>query len=74
VARCLAEAVNAEHVEGERIDIGWKRSLSVREVVRISLDVLGCEIRVRTVSWRLLNLVLGPVRRFGGQPRTSARW
>ncbi len=37
------------------------------EVARITLDVLGCEIRVRTVSWRLLNLVLGAVRRFGGQ-------
>jgi hypothetical protein len=29
VARCLAEAVNAEHVERERIDIGWNRSLSM---------------------------------------------
>jgi hypothetical protein len=37
------------------------------EVARISLDILGCEICVRTVSWRLLNLVLGAVRRFGGQ-------
>jgi hypothetical protein len=36
-------------------------------VARISLDILGREIRVRTVSWRLLNLVLGAVRRFGGQ-------
>jgi hypothetical protein len=67
VARCLAEAVNAEHVERERIDRGWNRSLSRGEVARISLDVLGREIRVRTVSWRLLNLVLGAVRRFGGQ-------
>ncbi len=33
----------------------------------ITLDVLGCEIRVRTVSWRHLNLVLGAVRRFGGE-------
>jgi nucleoside-diphosphate-sugar epimerase len=67
VARCLAEAMDAEGVEGERIDIGWNRPLSMGEVARISSDVLGREIRVRTVPWWLLNLVLGAVGRFSGQ-------
>jgi uncharacterized protein YbjT (DUF2867 family) len=67
VARCLAEVVNAEGVEGERIDIGWDRPLSMGEVARISSNVLGREIRVRTVPWWLLNLVLGAVGRLSGQ-------
>jgi uncharacterized protein YbjT (DUF2867 family) len=67
VAQCLAEVVDAEGVEGERIDIGWDHPLSMREVARISSNVLGREIRVRTVPWWLLNLVLGAVGRFSGQ-------
>ncbi len=41
VARCLAEAVTAEHVEGERIDIGWNRSLSIRGGGRDHLGRFG---------------------------------
>ncbi len=43
------------------------------EVAGITLDVLGCEIRVRTVSWRLLNLVLGVVRLSPCRPCYSSR-
>lgn len=67
VARCLAEAVDAEGVEGERIDIGWNRPLAMEEVAQISSDVLGRQVRVRTVPWWLLNLVLGVVGRFSEQ-------
>jgi hypothetical protein len=41
--------------------------LSMREVARISSDVLVHEIRERTVPWWLLNLVLGAVGRFSRQ-------
>jgi uncharacterized protein YbjT (DUF2867 family) len=67
VAWCLAQAVDAEGVGGERIDIGWNRPLSMGEVARISSDILKRQIRVRTVPWWLLNLVLGAVGRFSEQ-------
>ena len=41
--------------------------LSMREVARISSDVLVHEIRERTVPWWLLNLVLGAAGRFSRQ-------
>ncbi len=65
---------DAGALEGERIDVGWNRPLSMGEVARIFSDVLWREIRVRTVPWWLLNLVLGNVERFSGRRRTSARW
>ncbi|MGH3145269.1 MAG: hypothetical protein ACRDTR_05655, partial [Rubrobacter sp.] len=64
VARYLAEAVDADVVEGERIAIGWDRPVSMTEVARISSGVMGREIRVRTVPWRLLSPALAVVGRF----------
>jgi uncharacterized protein YbjT (DUF2867 family) len=36
LARYLADAVDVAGVEGERIDIGWDRPVSMQEIARIS--------------------------------------
>ncbi|QGF25218.1 NAD(P)H-binding protein [Raineyella fluvialis] len=46
LARYLAEAVDVPGVEGERIDIGWTRPVTVEEVARIASDLLGRQIEV----------------------------
>ena len=49
VAGYLADAVDVPGVEGQRIDIGWDRAVSVSEVAQIAGRLLGREIRVRAV-------------------------
>ncbi|SDB87159.1 Uncharacterized conserved protein YbjT, contains NAD(P)-binding and DUF2867 domains [Raineyella antarctica] len=46
LARYLAEAVDAAGVEGERIDIGWTRPVSVEEIARIASRLTGLDIAV----------------------------
>jgi uncharacterized protein YbjT (DUF2867 family) len=42
----LADAVDAPGVDGERIDIGWDRPVSIHEIAQISGRLLGDEISV----------------------------
>ncbi|WP_077490980.1 SDR family oxidoreductase [Sinomonas mesophila] len=61
VAACLAAAVDAAGVEGQRIDIGWDRPVSMRDVAEISGRLLGRRIRVRHIP-------LAPLRALGALP------
>jgi uncharacterized protein YbjT (DUF2867 family) len=45
----LAAAVNAKVNDGERIDIGWDRPVSVRELADLMGDSAGKTIKVRAV-------------------------
>ncbi|VXA98508.1 NAD-dependent epimerase [Arthrobacter sp. 9V] len=49
VAAYLAEAVDADIVEGERIDIGWSRSVSMHEAAVVAGRRAGKEIKVMSV-------------------------
>ncbi|MCD4853441.1 SDR family oxidoreductase [Arthrobacter sp. AK01] len=49
VARYLAEAVDADIVEGERIDIGWSRPVSIQEAAEVAGRRAGKPIKVMTV-------------------------
>lgn len=49
VARYLAEAVDADIVEGERIDIGWSRPVSIQEAAGIASQRAGKPVKVMTV-------------------------
>jgi uncharacterized protein YbjT (DUF2867 family) len=63
VADYLADAVDAPGVDGQRIDIGWDRPVSMQEIAQISGRLLGQEIRVRTIPAGLINAaaaVVGP--------------
>jgi uncharacterized protein YbjT (DUF2867 family) len=46
LAGYLADAVDAPGVDGQRIDIGWDRPVSMQEIAQISGRLLGDEIRV----------------------------
>jgi uncharacterized protein YbjT (DUF2867 family) len=46
LAGYLADAVDAPGVDGQRIDIGWDRPVSMHELAQISGRLLGDEIRV----------------------------
>jgi uncharacterized protein YbjT (DUF2867 family) len=77
LARYLAEAVDAPGVEGERIDIGWDRPVSIQEVARISGRLLRREIRVRTVPAGVVNVASVVVGRFSPMVRDMGammRW
>jgi uncharacterized protein YbjT (DUF2867 family) len=56
LAGCLADAVDATGVDGQRIDIGWDRPVSMEEIAQISGRLLGQRIRVRSVPAGLINV------------------
>ncbi|UKA49755.1 SDR family oxidoreductase [Arthrobacter sp. FW305-123] len=49
VAAYLAEAVDADIVEGERIDIGWSRPVSIHEAAELAGYRAGKQIKVMSV-------------------------
>ncbi|MGX9901021.1 SDR family oxidoreductase [Arthrobacter sp. SA17] len=64
VAGCLAATVDAPGVEGQRIDIGWDRPVSMQQVAEISSRLLGKRMKVQALPARLartMSTVLGPV-------------
>ena len=63
VAKALAEAVDAPVTDGEHIDIGWDRPLSMSDVASVTGRALGRRVRVLNVA-PILSAVLGLVGRF----------
>jgi uncharacterized protein YbjT (DUF2867 family) len=77
VAGYLADAVDAPGVEGERIDIGWDRPVSLREIAAISARLLGRDIRVRTIPAGVITAAATTVARFSPMVRDMSamlRW
>jgi len=64
VAGYLADAADVPGVEGQRIDIGWDRPLSIQEVAQVAGRLLGREIRVRTIPAGVINALSTVVGRF----------
>jgi len=64
LAGYLADAVDAPGVDGQRIDIGWDRPVSIEEIAQISGRLLGQRVRVRTVPAGLINTAGALVGRF----------
>jgi len=63
LARYLAAAVDADNVDGQRIDIGWDRPVSMTDIAQIATRLLGKQIRVRSIPTGLIHAmatVLGP--------------
>jgi uncharacterized protein YbjT (DUF2867 family) len=64
LAGYLAAAVDAPGVEGQRIDIGWDRPISMQEFADIAERLTGEEIRVQSTPVGLLRTagaLMGPV-------------
>jgi uncharacterized protein YbjT (DUF2867 family) len=54
LAGYLADAVDAPGIDGQRIDIGWERPVSIEEIAQISGRLLDQRIRVRTIPAGLI--------------------
>jgi len=64
LAGYLADAVDAPGVEGQRIDIGWDRPVSMLEIAGIAGDLLGQPVRVRAVPSAVIDTASAVVGRF----------
>ena len=77
LAGYLAAATDAVGIDGQRIDIGWDRPVSMEEVARISGRLLGTRMRVRTIPsglFRAVGTVLGPVSPVVKDMAAMASW
>lgn len=77
LAGYLADAVDAPGIDGQRIDIGWDRPVSMQEVAEISGRLLGKGIRSRTVpAWLLhaMGTVLKPVNPLAKDMAAMTDW
>jgi uncharacterized protein YbjT (DUF2867 family) len=72
LAGYLADAVDAPGVDGQRIDIGWDRPVTIQEIAQISGRLLGQQIRVRTVPAGLINGAGAVVGRFNPMVKDMA--
>jgi uncharacterized protein YbjT (DUF2867 family) len=57
LAGYLAAAVDAPGVEGQRIDIGWDRPVSMQDIAGIASRLVGEPVKVRAVPGGLLRVV-----------------
>jgi uncharacterized protein YbjT (DUF2867 family) len=64
LAGYLADAIDAPGVDGQRIDIGWDRPVSMKQIAQISGRLLGQQIRVRTIPAGLINTAAAVLGRF----------
>ena len=77
LAGYLAEAVDAAGVDGQRIDIGWDRPVSIQDIAQISGQLLTQQIRVRTIPAGVINAAGAVVGRFSSTVNDMAammRW
>jgi uncharacterized protein YbjT (DUF2867 family) len=77
LAGYLADAVDAPAVDGQRIDIGWDRPVSMQEIAQISERLLGQQIRVRTIPAGLINTAGAVLGRFSAMAKdmdAMMRW
>jgi uncharacterized protein YbjT (DUF2867 family) len=72
LAGYLADAIDAPGVDGQRIDIGWDRPVSMKEIADIAGQLLGQPIRVRSVPAGVINFARGVAGRFSPMVRDVA--
>jgi uncharacterized protein YbjT (DUF2867 family) len=64
LAGYLADAIDAPGVDGQRIDIGWDRPVSMEEIAQISGRLLGEKIRVWSIPAPLINTAGAVIGKF----------
>lgn len=77
LAGYLAAATDTPGIDGQRIDIGWDRPVSMQEVAEISGRLLRKRIRVRTIPTGLIRAagtVLGPINPMVKDMGAMAGW
>lgn len=77
LAGYLADAVDTAGIDGQRIDIGWDRPVSMREVAATTSRIVGKRIRVLAVPsgpLRAVGTVLQPINPLAKDLGAMARW
>jgi uncharacterized protein YbjT (DUF2867 family) len=77
LAGYLAAATDVPGIDGQRIDIGWDRPVSMQDVAGIAGRLLGKRIRVRTIPTGLIHAVgtaLGPINPMAKDVAAMAGW
>jgi len=64
LAAYLADAVDAPGVDGQRIDIGWDRPVSMRQIAQLSGRLLDRHIRVLAIPAGVIKAAGAVVGRF----------
>jgi uncharacterized protein YbjT (DUF2867 family) len=64
LAAYLADAVDAPGVDGQRIDIGWDRPVSMRQIAQLSGRLLDRHIRVLAIPAGMIKAAGAVVGRF----------
>jgi uncharacterized protein YbjT (DUF2867 family) len=64
LAEYLAAAVDADIADGERIDIGWQRPVSMQDIADIATASVGTEIKIRAVPGGVLKVMSSVVGLF----------
>lgn len=64
VATALATLVDAPVADGEHIDLGWDRAVSMREIAALSAAALGHPVRVMAIPFGLVSGLGGLIGRF----------
>jgi uncharacterized protein YbjT (DUF2867 family) len=68
VAESLAAAVDAPGIiDGEHIDLGWDRPVTMRELASLTAARLGRPVKVRSIPWPVLATAAAVVGRFNDQ-------
>ena len=67
VAAALAAAVDAPGIEGEYIDLGWNRPVSMRQLADLLTEQLGRPVKVRSIPGPVMTAGLAVVGRFNRQ-------
>lgn len=77
LAGYLADAVDAPGIDGERIDIGWDRPVSMQDMAQITGAQLAKNIRVRTIPGGLIKTaatVIGPLNPMVKDMNAMMQW
>jgi uncharacterized protein YbjT (DUF2867 family) len=67
VAESLAAAVEADVINGEHIDLGWDRPVTMRDLASLIGARLGRPVKVRSIPWPVLATGVAVVGRFSDQ-------
>ena len=63
LAGYLADAVDTPAVEGQRIDIGWDRPVSMQDTAAIASELVGEPVRVRAIPGPVIHVLAATVGR-----------
>ena len=71
VAAGLAAAVDADAGDAERVELGWDRPVTMRQVAALSSAQLGKAVKVTSIPWPVLNIAMAALGRVDSRAADS---